>query len=86
MGFFRQEYWSGVPSPSSDMLPTRRKISLVRVLKMCWIRDFPAGPGVRTSLSNAEGVDSVLGCGAQFPHDSQPGKKKKTKTKTKKKN
>ena len=85
MGFSRQEYWSGVPSPSLDMLPTRRQISLVRVrvLKKCWIGDFPDGPGVSTSLSNAEGVDSVPGWGAQFPHDSQPGKKnKKTKTKT----
>ena len=31
-------------------------------------RDFPGGPVVRTSHSNAGGVGSILGWGAKIPH------------------
>ena len=39
-------------------------------------RDFPGGPLVKTSPSNAGGVGSIPGQGAKIPHASQP----KTKT------
>ena len=34
--------------------------------------DFPSGPGIKISLSNAEGACSVPGLGASNPHASQP--------------
>ena len=40
-------------------------------------RDFPGGPVVKTSPSNAGGVGSNPGQGAEIPHASQT---KKTKT------
>ena len=36
------------------------------------LRDFPGGPGVGTSPSNATGVCSVPGWGADMPHASWP--------------
>ena len=43
-------------------------------------RDFPGGPVIGTSPSNAEGVASILGQGAKIPHAScsLPHKKKNT--------
>ena len=35
-------------------------------------RDFPGGPGVKTSLSSAEGAGSIPGQGSKTPHISQP--------------
>ena len=39
--------------------------------------DFPGGPVVKTSPSNAGGAGSIPGQGAKIPHASQPKKKKK---------
>ena len=39
-------------------------------------RDFPGGPVVKTSLSNAEGAGLIPGRGAKIPHAS--GQKTKT--------
>ena len=36
--------------------------------------DFPGGPVVKTSPSNAEGMGSIPGQGAKIPHASQPKK------------
>ena len=48
--------------------------------KECHIKDnygdFPGGPVVKTSPSNAGGVDSVPGQGAKIPHASGPKKPK----------
>ena len=41
-------------------------------------RDFPGGPLVKTSPSNAGGVGSIPGRGTKIPYDSGP---KKTKCK-----
>ena len=38
------------------------------------IRDFPGGPVVKTSPSNAGGAGSIPGWGAKIPHASQPEK------------
>ena len=38
-------------------------------------QDFPGGPVVKTSPSNAGGVGSIPGRGAKFPHASQPKKR-----------
>ena len=35
-------------------------------------RDFPGGPVVKTSPSNADGAGSIPGQGAKIPHASQP--------------
>ena len=35
-------------------------------------RDFPGGPVVKTSLSNAGGVGLIPGQGTKIPHASQP--------------
>ena len=35
-------------------------------------RDFPGGPVVKTSPSNAGGAGSIPGRGAKIPHASQP--------------
>ena len=42
--------------------------------------DFPGGPGVQTSPSNAGGVGSIPGWGAKIPHASGP-KNQNTKQK-----
>ena len=51
------------------------------VIKFCFIpikikmglsRDFPGGPAVKTSPSNAEGVGSIPGQGARIPHALGP--------------
>ena len=44
-----------------------------------WNTDFPRGPVVKTSPSNAGGVGSTPGQGAQIPHASM-AKTKKHKT------
>ena len=36
------------------------------------LRDFPGGPVVKTSPSNAGGVGSIPGWGARVPHALQP--------------
>ena len=36
------------------------------------LRDFPGGPMVKMSPSNAGGVDSIPGRAAKIPHASQP--------------
>ena len=46
--------------------------------------DFPGGPVVKTSPSNAGGVGSIPGRGAKVPHVSWP-KEKETKNRTKNK-
>ena len=38
------------------------------------MRDFPGGPVVKTLPSNAGGVDSIPGWGADIPHTSGPKK------------
>ena len=38
------------------------------------VRDFRSGPVVKTSSSNARGVGSIPGWGAQTPHASWPKK------------
>ena len=40
-------------------------------------RDFPGGPVVKTSPSNAGGVGSIPGWGARIPHTSWPKEKLK---------
>ena len=40
-------------------------------------RDFPGGPVVRTSPSNAESVGSISGQGAKTPHASRQKTKQK---------
>ena len=39
-------------------------------------RDFPGGPVVETSPSNAGGAGSIPGRGAKIPHASRPKKPK----------
>ena len=55
------------------------KISIPRILKLLTIfclkkrnRDFPGGPVVKTSPSNAGVVGSIPGWGAKIPHASRP--------------
>ena len=36
------------------------------------MRDFPGGPVVKTSLSNAEGEGLILGLGTKISHASWP--------------
>ena len=43
--------------------------------------DFPGGPVVKTSSSNAGGMDSILGQGAKIPHALRPKKAKNIKQK-----
>ena len=38
------------------------------------LRDFPGGPVVRNSPSNARGEGSIPGWGAKIPHALQPRK------------
>ena len=40
--------------------------------KMCKQRDFPGGPVVKTSPSNAGDAGSIPGPGAKIPHASWP--------------
>ena len=51
----------------------------------CYIKknswDFPGGPVVKTSPSNAGGVGSIPGQGAKMPHTSWPQKQKNIKQK-----
>ena len=61
---------------------TYRKNAIIfvflKILLLC--RDFPGGPVVRTSPSNAGGAGSIPGQGAKVPHASQP-KNQNTKQK-----
>ena len=41
-------------------------------------RDFPGGPVVKISPSDAGGIGLIPDQGAKIPHASQPKKKKKT--------
>ena len=41
-------------------------------LKITWPGDFPGGPMVKTSPSNAGGAGSIPGQGAKIPHASGP--------------
>ena len=43
-------------------------------------REFPGGPGVMTLPSNAAGIGSIPGLGAQIPYASRPKKMKQHKT------
>ena len=45
------------------------------------MREFPGGPVVKISPSNAWSVCSIPGQGAKIPHAPQPKKKKKKKEK-----
>ena len=40
--------------------------------KRVYLGDFPGGPVVKTSPSNAGGAGSILGQGAKIPHASWP--------------
>ena len=51
-GFFRQEYWSGVPLPSPDLI--------ISTFKRYW-RDFPGDLVVRTLSFHCQGLG--LSCG-----------------------
>ena len=42
------------------------------ISKVCTLGDFPDGPVVKTSPSNAGGVGSIPGQGAKIPHASGP--------------
>ena len=44
------------------------------------LRDFPGGPVIKTSPSNARGMGSIPGQGAKISHSSQPKKKTKHET------
>ena len=47
-----------------------------RRFKVIRFRDFPGGPVVETSPSNAGGVGSIPGWGAKIPHASWPKNQK----------
>ena len=48
-------------------------ISVGEPLRKKWNKgDFPGGPVVKTSPSNAMGAGSIPGGGAKIPHASQP--------------
>ena len=62
-------YWTGHKACRSFCLgeyPQQRKHLKSRK------RDFPGGPVVKTSPSNAGGVSLIPGWGAKMPHASQP--------------
>ena len=44
--------------------------TLYKIVKKAKFRDFPGGPVVKTSPSNAGGVGSIPGQGAKIPHAS----------------
>ena len=90
--FFGRTMWHEgilVPQPGIKPAPpavearsfnhwTAREVPKFMLLKRI-IQDFPGGPAVKTSPSNAGGVGSIPGWGANIPHASQP-KKPKHKT------
>ena len=45
-------------------------------------RDFPGGPVVKTSPSNAGGAGSIPGRGAKIPHASRPKNQNRSNTVT----
>ena len=56
-------------------LAFKKKCCLFNPLfKTILCRDFPGGPVVKTSPSNAGGAGSIPGHGAKIPHASQPRK------------
>ena len=56
-----------------------RSYLLIKKLNIPW--DFPRGPLLRTSPSNAEGTGSIFGQGAEIPHAWQPiNQNEKTET------
>ena len=56
------------------------KSSHSKLKKKIVTRDFPGGPVVKTSPSNAVGAGSIPGRGAKIPHASRP-KNQNTKQK-----
>ena len=59
--------------------PTKHSVKILDLrAKELRPQDFPGGPGVKTSPSNARGAGSVPGWGAKIPHVL--GKKKQNKT------
>ena len=70
---------AGSISPQAGQRPPRagwvggtRLSFLVSGFRITDGRDFPGGPVVKTSLSNAGGVGSIPGRGAGMPHASRP--------------
>ena len=51
------------------------KKSIAREIRIYLDRDFPDGPMVKISSSNAEGMGSVSDQGAKIPHASRPKNK-----------
>ena len=51
------------------------KKSIARDIRKYLDRDFPDGPMVKISSSNAEGMGSVSDQGAKIPHASRPKNK-----------
>ena len=58
--------------PYSEILSNERNSLWIHRTTLCW--DFPGGPVVKTSLSNAGGTGSISG-ELRFPHDLWPKKK-----------
>ena len=54
----------------SDRRSYREGLTEELPLRKSW--DFPGGPGVKTPPSNAGGVGSISGQGAEIPHVSWP--------------
>ena len=71
------EYFSALPAASGDRLPAWR------FNERSSLGDFPGGPVVKTSSSNAGGVGSTPDQGAKIPRASRP---KKPKQKNKRSN
>ena len=57
-------YWRAVKN--------KQKTEKKGILKIMAKRDFPGGPVVKTSPSNAGGAGSIPGRGAKIPHASWP--------------
>ena len=62
MGFSRQEYWSGVPSPSLLRVMSSYKRIGVTLLRIS-SRGFPGGSVVKNLPTNAGDTGSILGPG-----------------------
>ena len=60
------EYFSALPAASGDRLPAWR------FNERSSLGDFPGGPVVKTSSSNAGGVGSTPDQGAKIPRASRP--------------
>ena len=61
-----------LPHPSFLSSLKWRQLDRSTVPYLKWWGDFPGGPGVKISLSNAGGAGSILARGAKIPHASWP--------------